>query len=81
MHFCKMVFSGIRIVFLIFIVSIYTLPNTFSQSSIRIVSWNLKDFGQSKSDEEILFIAKTIKDFDIVMIQEVVANIRVGHKL
>ena len=74
MHFCKMVFSGIRIVFLIFIVSIYTLPATFSQSSIRIVSWNLKDFGQSKSDEEILFIAKTIKDFDIVMIQEVVAK-------
>ncbi|MBK9553070.1 MAG: endonuclease/exonuclease/phosphatase family protein [Saprospiraceae bacterium] len=69
-----MVFSGIRIVFLIFIVSIYTLPTTFSQSSIRIVSWNLKDFGQSKSDEEILFIAKTIKDFDIVMIQEVVAQ-------
>ncbi|MBK7603118.1 MAG: endonuclease/exonuclease/phosphatase family protein [Saprospiraceae bacterium] len=69
-----MVFSGIRIVFLIFIVSIYTLPATFSQSSIRIVSWNLKDFGQSKSDEEILFIAKTIKDFDIVMIQEVVAQ-------
>ncbi|MBK8356517.1 MAG: endonuclease/exonuclease/phosphatase family protein [Saprospiraceae bacterium] len=69
-----MVFSGIRIVFLIFIVSIYTLPATFSQSSIRIVSWNLKDFGQSKSDEEILFIAKTIKDFDIVMIQEVVAK-------
>ena len=69
-----MVFSGIRIVFLIFIVSIYTLPTTFSQSSIRIVSWNLKDFGQSKSDEEILFIAKTIKDFDIVMIQEVVAK-------
>jgi len=74
MHFCKMVFSGIRIVFLIFIVSIYTLPTTFSQSSIRIVSWNLKDFGQSKSDEEILFIAKTIKDFDIVMIQEIVAQ-------
>ena len=74
MHFCKMMFSGIRIIFLIFIVSIYTLPATFSQSSIRIVSWNLKDFGQSKSDEEILFIAKTIKDFDIVMIQEVVAK-------
>ena len=74
MHFCKMMFSGIRIIFLIFIVSIYTFTNTFSQSSIRIVSWNLKDFGQSKSDEEILFIAKTIKDFDIVMIQEVVAK-------
>ncbi len=74
MHFCKMVFSGIRIVFFIFIVSIYTFTNTFSQSSIRIVCWNLKDFGQSKSDEEILFIAKTIRDFDIVMIQEVVAK-------
>lgn len=32
------------------------------------------DFGKSKSDAEIEFIASTINDYDIVMIQEVVAK-------
>ncbi len=45
-----------------------------SETTISICSWNLKDFGRSKSDAEIAFIANTIKDFDIVMIQEVVAG-------
>lgn len=43
-------------------------------SSLNICSWNLKDFGKTKSDAEIEFIANTIKQFDIVMIQEVVAK-------
>jgi deoxyribonuclease-1-like protein len=32
------------------------------------------DFGKTKSDAEIEFIANTIKDYDIVLIQEVVAK-------
>ena len=32
------------------------------------------DFGRTKSDTEIEFIANTIKDYDIVLIQEVVAK-------
>ncbi|RYG45426.1 MAG: endonuclease, partial [Chitinophagaceae bacterium] len=48
---------------------------SFSQrSSIAIGSWNLKDFGQSKSAGELKFIAKTIKDYDVAAIQEVVAG-------
>ena len=43
-------------------------------TGINICSWNLMDFGKSKSDTEIEFIANTIKDFDIIMIQEVVAK-------
>lgn len=46
----------------------------FSQTPVSICSWNLKDFGKSKSDAEIEFIANTIKDFDVVAIQEVVAG-------
>ncbi|MEX6686593.1 endonuclease/exonuclease/phosphatase family protein [Danxiaibacter flavus] len=49
--------------------SAYTAKN-----SITICSWNLKDFGKSKSDSAINFIANTVKDFDILMIQEVVAG-------
>jgi deoxyribonuclease-1-like protein len=47
--------------------------NCFGQN-ISICSWNLKDFGKSKSSSEIHFIAKTIRIFDVVAVQEVVAG-------
>lgn len=41
---------------------------------LSIISWNLRDFGQSRDAEEIEMIANVIKDADIVCIQEVVAK-------
>jgi deoxyribonuclease-1-like protein len=56
----------------------------FSYSSIgqslNIVSWNLKDFGQSRDDNEINLIAKELRNTDIVAIQEVVAKHPGGAK-
>lgn len=43
-------------------------------SQIKILSWNIENFGKSKSEEEITFIANTIKSYDIIAIQEVVAG-------
>lgn len=43
-------------------------------SALSICTWNLKDFGKSKSDAEIAFIANILKGYDIVAIQEVVAG-------
>jgi deoxyribonuclease-1-like protein len=40
----------------------------------KILSWNLENLGKSKSDIEITFIANTVKDYDIVAIQEIVAG-------
>lgn len=40
----------------------------------KLLSWNIENLGQSKSSAHISFIASTIKDFDIVAIQEVVAG-------
>ena len=48
--------------------------SSFAGNSITICSWNLKDLGKSKSDTEIEFIAHTIKEFDVIAIQEVVAG-------
>lgn len=48
------------------------LTNAFSQP--KLLSWNLENFGSSKSNSEISFIANTLRDFDIVAIQEVVAG-------
>jgi deoxyribonuclease-1-like protein len=41
---------------------------------ISICSWNLKNLGKSKDEKEILIIAQTIKQFDIIAIQEVVGG-------
>ncbi|WP_431242772.1 hypothetical protein ACQ9BO_23995 [Flavobacterium sp. P21] len=46
----------------------------FSFSQTKILSWNLENFGKSKTDSEINFIASTVVDYDIVAIQEVVAG-------
>lgn len=40
----------------------------------KLISWNVENLGKSKSDLEISFIANTVKDYDIVAIQEVVTG-------
>ena len=49
----------------------------FSQilfSQVKLLSWNVENLGSSKSEEEIAFIVKTIKDYDVVALQEIVAG-------
>src|SRR5688572_892465 len=43
-------------------------------AQVKLVSWNIQNFGKSKSDSSISFIANTVRDFDIVAIVEVVAG-------
>ena len=61
----------LHLFFLLFIFSSFIEKR---EASVTVCSWNLMDFGRTKSDTEIEFIANTIKDYDIVLIQEVVAN-------
>jgi endonuclease/exonuclease/phosphatase family metal-dependent hydrolase len=58
--------------FCLHILFILIWTNTFSQ--IKICSWNLENFGRSKSDSSIRFIATTLRDFDVVALVEVVAG-------
>jgi len=51
----------------------------FSFSQTKILSWNLENFGKSKSESELNFIANTINNYDIVAIQEVVAGYGGAH--
>lgn len=39
-----------------------------------LLSWNLANFGSSKSDTTLVFITNQIKDFDIIAMQEIVVN-------
>lgn len=59
---------------LLFFVQIVASFSFIENDNIRICSWNLMDFGKSKSDSEIEFIANTVKGYDIILIQEVVAK-------
>lgn len=46
----------------------------FSFSQTKILSWNLENFGKSKSEADLKFITNKVADFDIIAIQEVVAG-------
>jgi endonuclease/exonuclease/phosphatase family metal-dependent hydrolase len=48
--------------------------NISNKNSIKIATWNIQNLGGTKNDQEILQIAKIIKDFDVVAIQEVVGK-------
>jgi endonuclease/exonuclease/phosphatase family metal-dependent hydrolase len=43
-------------------------------ASVTVCSWNIQNFGRSKSPETLDFIAKTLQSFDIIAIEEVVAG-------
>lgn len=61
-----------KIVLLLFLLQSYT---SFSQQNdIHLISWNIQDFGKTKSSEELNQIAEIIREADIVAIQEVVAG-------
>jgi len=51
----------------------FILWSCLSWSQVKLCSWNLSNFGKSKSDETIAFIANTVKQYDVVAFQEVVA--------
>jgi endonuclease/exonuclease/phosphatase family metal-dependent hydrolase len=61
------------LLFLCTLLSLHVFANP-SNPEIKILSRNLFDFGKTKSDAEIAFIAQTVNDYDIVLIQEVVAK-------
>lgn len=43
-------------------------------AQISFISWNVENLGSSKSQHEIAFIANTVKNYDIVALQEIVAG-------
>ena len=59
---------------LISIYAILFLLSSCQSPTVSICSWNIQHFGATKSDQQIAFIANTIKDYDIIAIQEVVAG-------
>ena len=52
---------------------VFFLPFLFFAQP-TLVSWNLQNFGSSKTDQSVVFIASILKDYDIVALQEIVVN-------
>ncbi|MDB5203563.1 MAG: Endonuclease/exonuclease/phosphatase [Ferruginibacter sp.] len=73
-HFDYTMGNKLRPLFISCLAILSALITQAQQNSFTVASWNLKDFGRSKSDEEIEFIAKTIQNVDVLLIQEVVAK-------
>lgn len=53
---------------------IFITVNCSGQNTISICTWNLQDFGKTKNETEIDFIANTIRGYDVLAIEEVVAG-------
>ena len=54
-----------------------TVPGSAGEVNLehtRLVSWNIRDLGGSKDDEEIAFMAEVLRDADLVAVQEVVTS-------
>lgn len=62
------------------ILTLLTISISGISQSLNIISWNLKDFGQSRDYKEIKLIAQELRNADIVAIQEVVAKDPGGAK-
>ncbi len=57
---------------LFYFVFLVLCTSAFAQ--LKIISWNVENLGKSKSDSTITYIANTLKDYDVVALQEVVAG-------
>jgi deoxyribonuclease-1-like protein len=60
--------------FLFTILLFFTLHSLSAQQQISFCSWNIANFGKSKHDTTIAYIAEVLRNFDVVAIQEVVAG-------
>lgn len=56
------------------VTKLYSIEGKSNKKGIKILSWNIQDLGGSKNTQEINQIARIIRDYDIVAIQEVVAK-------
>ncbi len=57
---------------LIILLFLFLYSSGFSQ--VKMISWNIENFGKSKSNDEIAYIATQLNKYDVVAVQEVVAG-------
>jgi len=70
-QFVKYILLGLIFTFFIFNSS---AQQTETRKNVSIISWNIRDFGKTKTDSIINAIANIVHQYDIVAIQEVVSG-------
>ena len=55
-------------------ISLFLILSSFGFSQVKLLSWNVENFGKSKSNKEIAYIATVLNKHDLVALQEVVAG-------
>jgi endonuclease/exonuclease/phosphatase family metal-dependent hydrolase len=55
-------------------ISLFLILSSFGFSQVKLLSWNVENFGKSKSKKEIAYIATVLNKYDLVALQEVVAG-------
>ncbi len=63
-----------RFFLLFFFALLATASSAQLTDSLTLISWNIRDFGRTKSDTEMVAIARILRAADVVAIQEVVAG-------
>jgi hypothetical protein len=64
----------------IFILVLLLSTSIFSQDNLRVLSWNIQNFGQRKTDTQIEQIASIIMFYDLVAIQQIDTKEQSGEK-
>ena len=72
MNTMNIIGNRLKYIFILNLLFFFSIELAFG--TISICSWNIENLGNSKSDVEIDFMATTIQNFDVIAIQEVVAN-------
>ena len=58
----------------IWLIILFSLNLGIYAQSFSVLSWNISNMGKSKDDQELSAIARIVKDYDLIAIQEVVAK-------
>ena len=53
---------------------LFLILHSFGFCQVKMLSWNVENFGKSKSNKEITYIASLLNNYDLVALQEVVAG-------
>jgi endonuclease/exonuclease/phosphatase family metal-dependent hydrolase len=76
----KILFTLMLYFFVVFTSYGFQKKKSLNVSDLKIATWNIQDLGKTKDNLEIDFIAKILKNFDLVALQEVVAKDPAGAK-
>src|SRR5688500_14643248 len=53
---------------------LYVLLSSGALAQVKLCVWNIQNFAKSKSDSEMVFIAYTLRDSDVVAVVDAVAG-------